>query len=333
MTTETEPKVIPLTKENTVVVIPVSVDEDPKIRHRARASTHPLLPYYWWNRGLGDASPYPLWEGFGQGRTLAMRDSAKEFFPGKEWLIMLDADDELVISGDNPVIFGREGEVYALECQHGDLRYYQPRVFHISVFLNDDPAMAWIGSTHEFWAGPVHANVHPDTIAYKINEDGYRRRTGQKLRDDYELLRKDLESGDVNHRRVRFYLAQTLAEMGKSEEAWAGYLECLEDKDQWAQERFVAGWRMLHMTDDPQSQVNLVVKLTELCPNRPEPHWFMARQLPYDQRWVNDPMLVMKLAQEIRDDYRRAAGSEEAVRLSGALFLSKDAMAWAWGQP
>ena len=222
MTTEAEPKVIPLTKHNTVVVIPVSTDEDPSVVLRAVISTGVFKAYRWWNRSSEDAEGIdPVWEGFGQGRTRAMRDAARSWDMGEvQWLIMLDADDELVIPGDDPVIFGREGEVYALECRHGDLRYYQPRVFHISVFLGDDPAMCWLGSTHEFWAGPVHANVHPDTIAYKINEDGYRRRTGQKLRDDYELLKKDLESGDVNHRRVRFYLAQTLMEMGKAEEAW-----------------------------------------------------------------------------------------------------------------
>lgn len=319
------------TPANTLVVIPVPVTEDPTVVDRAMASAYPYPVLVVTNSPTGDRADI-AWTGFGQGRTDTLRYAvADPHARSVAWFLLLDADDELVV-GDSPVIIGEPDDtVLALQLQHGELRYWQPRLFHRS--LLEGEGWGWQGRTHEWWAGPgPHANVRPEVLAYQVHEDGERRRTGRKLTEDFELLKADLADGSVDYRRCRLYLAQTLAEMGRKTEAWAGYLECLNDPDDWVQHRFVAGWRMLRMVapDEHQWQAHLVVQLAELDPLRPEPHWWMVRDLARG-RLADDPVLAMKIGNEVRDDYRRSAGSAEAVRASGPLFLDDEAMTWAWG--
>lgn len=334
-TAETLTETIPITRHNTAVIIPASIHEDPTVVARAGASCDPPYAAFVQRNRRPEDPPLAdwdfVWSGFGPGRTDTMRHAVAqltgpEFGDRFQWFVLLDADDELIV-GDGEAA-GMAGGVYALELQHGDLRYYQPRLFHRDVFC--DPANAWVGRTHEWWSGrPVDANLHPSVLAYRVNPDGVRRRTGAKLGDDFELLKADLADGSVDFRRCRFYMAQTLEEMGRTEEAFAGYLECLNDDKDWTQQRFVAGWRMLQMIADPNHPARsmLVVRLTELCPERPEPHWYMARQLGANF----DPVMALKLGLEIRDDYRRRVKTPAAVYATGPLFLSDDAMAWAWG--
>ncbi|MBS2548682.1 glycosyltransferase [Catenulispora sp. NL8] len=143
------------------------------------------------------------WTDFGHNRTLNIGHAR-----GKaDYLLLLDAD--MVIDRHSPLP-GLTADSYMIR-HDGDLEYRNKRL------VKADLPWRYVGVTHEYLTadgeGPT-ANL--DTLSVRHFADGGSRH--DKFERDARLLTADLERDPGNTRTV-FYLAQTMRDMGRTDEA------------------------------------------------------------------------------------------------------------------
>lgn len=150
-----------------------------------------------------------VWEDFGQARTEATRLAAAH----ADWLLMINADDELLGLDMRDL----ENRSYLARMMDGGPGYTDPRL------IRADVEWRFVGKTHEYMTSDEVPYPGQDTdIRATIwhHCDGARR--PRKLVEDLDLLRQaHLE--DPSDPRTVFYLANTLRDLGKTEQAVALY--------------------------------------------------------------------------------------------------------------
>lgn len=172
-------------------------------------------------------------QNFGYNRTHCFQ-KAKELFPKAAYVLLSDADFIWeIVDG-----FNKENLIeprYMVEQTSSKMSYWNQRIF--STKYN------WVclGVTHEYWDLPE--NVHLDMKHYKFchlriddREDGGHK--SDKFERDERLLRAglaDKKSNKYLKTRYRFYLAQTLMDSGRQEEAVELYKKRIDDKG-WEEE-------------------------------------------------------------------------------------------------
>jgi tetratricopeptide (TPR) repeat protein len=177
------------------------------------------------------------WVNFGVNRQQALELAVQA---GKaDWLLFIDADEELGVS--DPTFYERlePGVSYDLEKHHSNIRYAVPHLINIR-------------ETQWKWEGPVHN--------YLVNLGGAKQRkpldevwiiyhTGegakshgltqeQKFLRDAKLLEEDLRQRPDNA-RSQYYLGQSYRHAGHLEEAHEAYAKRLTMKG-WVEETFMA---------------------------------------------------------------------------------------------
>jgi tetratricopeptide (TPR) repeat protein len=103
---------------------------------------------------------------------------------------------------------------YCLIQQNSSLKYYNMRLMRCSY--------DWkcIGSTHEYWSGDPRENIPYEVFHIEDIGDGGCK--SDKFERDVRLLTGDINE-DPNNGRAYFYLAQSLKDLGKFEEAIKNY--------------------------------------------------------------------------------------------------------------
>ncbi|MFF6984706.1 glycosyltransferase [Streptomyces sp. NPDC008343] len=166
----------------------------------------------------GDLYEEP-WVDFGHNRTLNIRHAR-----GKaDYLLLLDADQVLCQYGDLPRL---SADAYMVRHE-GNTEY------RIRRLVRGDIAWRYEGVTHEYLTteGAVD-QAHLDTLVIQHYGDGGARH--DKFERDARLLGAEMERDPTNSRTV-FYLAQTLRDMGKAQEAIALY-ERRAEMGGWSEE-------------------------------------------------------------------------------------------------
>lgn len=131
--------------------------------------------------------------------------------PGQYGLI-LHADMELVRRGDLPEL---TADAYMLEVLDGS-----PETYRLPLLVNlAKPELAYVGKTHEYLAGLTN-QVDLDELAVRHYCDGSRRPV--KMKEDLELLHDAYQENPHDPRTV-FYLANTLRDLGRHQEAMVFY--------------------------------------------------------------------------------------------------------------
>jgi glycosyltransferase involved in cell wall biosynthesis len=183
---------------------------------------------------------------FAYNRTHSFR-AAKEAFPNIDYMLLSDADfvwDINVGSKFDKVLL--TDHKYLIEQYNKSLSYWNIRL------LSSKVDFECVGVTHEYWqesknqkeyGGEVRtAKIY--TLRIDDREDGGCK--SDKFERDERLLREGLldeNTPDNLKTRYKFYLAQTLKDVGRHEESIEWYKKRCEDKG-WAEEVYYAKFQI-----------------------------------------------------------------------------------------
>jgi tetratricopeptide (TPR) repeat protein len=206
--------------------------------------------------GLPGTLHHRPWRDFGQNRTELL-----ELARGTaDYLLLVDADMTIGWRGPLP-----ELEADAYELRHeGDLGYWIPRL------IRGDCDWHYVGATHEYLALDDEFTREPlRSLVIEHHGDGGSR--DDKYERDRALLEAELDR-DPDNDRATFYLAQTLRDMGLTEEAIKLYRRRVE-LGGWDEEVFYAAFQVAELTaeEKPLDSIPLFLEALELRPSRAEP--------------------------------------------------------------
>lgn len=218
------------------------------------------------------------WVNFGVNRTQALELAVAA--NKAEWVLFIDADEELGVS--DPKFYEKlePGVTYNIEKHQNGVRYAVPHLVNIR-------------ATRFRWEGPVHNYLvtlegRPERILRHDVWIVYHSEQGAKshgLTQEQKYLRdaKLLEEYLVDHPgdpRSQFYLAQSYRDAGHLERAYEEYQKRAA-LDGWDEEKFMAQLevgRMAIRLEKPQSVVlETLLTAYEMRPSRAEPVFELAR--------------------------------------------------------
>ena len=196
------------------------------------------------------------WVNFGTNRQEALQLACAA---GKcDWLLILDADEELVCA--DPGFFSRmePGVTYHLDKIYRELRYALPNLIDVR-----QTRWRWVGAVHEYLeVVNGHSPRHRCQEAWIVARGGEGARSigltdEEKFLRDAHILEEELRK-DPDNCRYRFYLAQSYRDARKFQEAYDNYRVRAEMKGGWDEETSVArhqAGRMAILLGMPHAQV------------------------------------------------------------------------------
>lgn len=259
---------------------------------------------------------YRPWVNFGHNRQQAL-DLAVAAERG-DWILFLDADDEL---GCHDVDWYRSlepGRSYRLEKRHDDIRYS----------LNN---LIWWRGRRWRWQGVIHEalSAEPPLLdAVQVKDAWIIHHTGQggrsqgvslqeKYRRDAELLERAVKA-DPADARARFYLAQSWRDAGEPAIALEHYRKRAA-MGGWSEEVYVAQCEqlklMMALGHDPDAIARLAIQAFSERPQRAEALWLMARYCRQQQRY-GEGLLFAR------------AGRDLERPVDDVLFVQEDVYRW-----
>lgn len=255
------------------------------------------------------------WVNFGHNRQEALELAVAA--GQADWLLFIDADEELACS--DPAWFSKlePGTSYQLEKHQDTLRYA----------LNN---LIWIDGTDWRWHGVLHEYVlspheHPlqrvldAWIIYHLGE-GVRSRGitfREKFLRDAAILEAELRSHPQDA-RSRFYLAQSYHDAGEPAKAHKHY-GLRAEMGGWEEEVFVAQYRKARLAIELEHShatiVEQLLKAYSLRPSRAEPLWQLARHCRRNEHYA-EGYVFAKVGKDIPEPS------------ADILFINRDVYAW-----
>jgi len=176
------------------------------------------------------------WVNFGHNRQQAL-DLAVAAGRG-DWVLFIDADDELVSDSDGWWRRLQPGTSYQLYKISGDTRYRLP-----NLVWRRDTRWRWHGVVHEYVATETPHPTQPLNSAWIVMHAGEGARSRglsqeQKFLRDAALLEQAVAQDPANA-RDRFYLAQSYRDAGHFQQAYDNY-SIRMGKGGWVEEVYVA---------------------------------------------------------------------------------------------
>ncbi len=255
------------------------------------------------------------WVNFGVNRQQALELAVEA--NKADWLLIIDADEELGVS--DPKFYEKlePGVTYDLEKHHSNVRYAVPNLLNVR-------------ETRWKWEGPVHN--------YVVNLGGSKKRAlrkdvwiiyhsgegakshgltqEQKYLRDARLLEEDLKLHPEST-RSQFYLAQSYKHAGHLEEAYEAYRKRAA-MEGWIEERFMAQLevgRVAAQLGKPEEVVlRELLAAYELRPRRAEPLYDLAR--------------FFRQRKNYGKGYVFAKVGVQTPRPNDSLFVSQDVYDW-----
>jgi glycosyltransferase involved in cell wall biosynthesis len=178
------------------------------------------------------------WVNFGVNRQQALELAI--LADKADWLLFIDADEELGVS--DPTFYEKlePGVSYNLEKHHGGVRYAVPHLINIRT-----AKYRWEGPVHNYLVvseGPKKRSVRKDVwIIYHHGEGAKSHGLSQeeKFLRDARVLEEYLRD-HPNHPRSQFYLGQSYRDAGHLERALVEYKKRAQMEEGWVEERFMA---------------------------------------------------------------------------------------------
>jgi len=219
------------------------------------------------------------WVNFGVNRQQALELAVAA--NKADWLLFIDADEELAVS--DPKFYEKlePGVSYDIEKHQGEIRYAVRHLIDVR-------------STVYRWAGPVHnyLSVVGGKERRALRKDVwivYHHAQGakshgvtqeQKFMRDAKLLEQELAE-HPNDARSQFYLAQSYRDAGMHEQALGAYKKRASMENGWDEERFVAqleaGRACLRLELSEAVVLGELLAAYNLRPTRAEPLYELAR--------------------------------------------------------
>ena len=292
-----------------VIVDTGSADGTPELIHQLTSAM-----------GLPGEVHFREWVNFGHNRQQAL-DLALAADRG-DWLLFIDADEELVIKDQAFFAQLEPGVSYKLEKHQGTGRYALPNLVDVR-------------HTRWAWSAPVHEYLHclegtprfvlsrEAWIIYRPGEGGRSRGLSkrEKYLRDAALLENELAL-KPDDARNQFYLAKSYHDAGEFKLAYEHY-DRRTRMAGWDQEtyqaQFAKGCLAVQMALSEEVIIDELLKAHEMRPSRAEPLWILARfcrakglhvegfrlavrglkiPLPQDTLWVDKAVYDWRLLEE-----------------------------------
>jgi hypothetical protein len=198
-----------------------------------------------------------------------------------DWLLIIDADEEIICTDKNFYKNLTKGTSYYLEKTWGELKLHNLSLIDIS-----QTTWQWQGVVHEYlecvaYPTPLQTLANPRIFAHV--SEGARSQTlnpVQKFLDDALLLENALAKNPTDPRN-RFYLAQSYRDAGQLELAYQQYFLRAAMSDGWIEETFFAQYQvgvLAILLNKPHSMIlEALLKAYEIRPTRAESLHELAR--------------------------------------------------------
>jgi hypothetical protein len=218
------------------------------------------------------------WVNFGHNRQQALELAVAA---GRgNWLLFIDADEELGVSDPQFPQRMQKSVSYQLEKHLGSLRYALPTLIDIS-----ENRWQWKGPVHEYLEhldGEDRREILEGAWIVAHAGEGARSQgltAQQKFLRDARLLERELQD-HPDDTRSQFYLAQSYRDAEEPEKAYRAYRKRAAMKG-WDEERFVAqleaGRAAVRLGKTEQVVLDELLRAYDLRPQRAEPLHVLAR--------------------------------------------------------
>lgn len=224
------------------------------------------------DNGIPGVVAHGTFVNFSQARNQAL-DAARSYqmHPGAPWfdyILLMDADMELVSTVDFDPFADLKAEAYGMIQKAGSTSYTNTRLlsFHSNA--------KYVGVTHEYLAAPICGSVG---LAHFIDHaDGSNR--VNKFDRDIQLLEADLKT-DPNNARSWYYLGCSYRDKDNQDEAERCFRKCLEHTT-WDEERWSAQVNLANTFDArglEDAYLKEAIKAYQTRPQRAEPLHALAK--------------------------------------------------------
>lgn len=256
------------------------------------------------------------WVNFGHNRNQAL-DYAYQSKQA-DWLLLIDADEELACS--DPLFYKKlkSGVSYSLEKHLNELHYRLLNLINIR-----GTRWRWQGVVHEYLAFVEGSDIREELCDAWINcymDEGARSKgitAQQKYLADAGLLEAELKK-HPNDTRSRFYLAQSYNDAGENQQAYKNYL-LRASMQGWPEENFVAQYRAgkvaIALNKAYPEIADLFLKAYEMRPARGAEPLYQLAVYCRNKNWYAQAYLFAK------------AGSQITYP-TDTLFVEKDIYDW-----
>jgi len=218
------------------------------------------------------------WVNFGVNRQQALELAVAA--DKADWLLFIDADEELGVS--DPKFYEKlePGVSYLIEKHQRELRYAVRHLINIR-----SASFRWAGPVHNYLVveGKQRQELRKDVwIIYHSGEGAKSHGVTQeqKFLRDAKLLEEELER-NPNDARSQFYLGQSYRDAGHTERALEAYKKRAAMENGWAEERFVAqlevGRASVRLERPEAVVLGELLAAYSLRPTRAEPLYELAR--------------------------------------------------------
>lgn len=181
------------------------------------------------------------WKNFGYNRTEALQLAVSEDLPAADYLLFIDADEQLQAAEDF-VLPALTAKAYYFPVIYGALRYRRNAM--ISTALE----WSWKGVLHEYLhSEQLHRWQTLEGLNIFVQHDGARAKNKNTYLNDIALLEQGLIDEPDNLRYV-FYLAQSYRDAGMFEKAREYFLKRAVAVG-WEEERWMAQFRAAQMAE------------------------------------------------------------------------------------
>jgi glycosyltransferase involved in cell wall biosynthesis len=255
------------------------------------------------------------WVNFGHNRQEALDLAISTINP--QWLLFIDADEELKSTSPNWHLNLERGKSYRIEKEHGSLRYSLTNL----VWL-DGYKWRWQGAVHEYvYAEPeaVFGSPLNDVWIHSYVSEGARSRgisEKEKFIKDALLLEASIQS-DASNARDRFYLAQSYRDADELELAYEHY-GIRANMLGWDEETYMAQYERaclaIRMGMDHSMITQEFLRAYSLRPSRSEPLWRLASYCREQERYA--------------EGYLYAKVGKDIPMPNDILFIQHDVYAW-----
>lgn len=218
------------------------------------------------------------WVNFGHNRQQALElavDSGRA-----DWLLFIDADEELVVDIPDALRNLQPGMNYRLEKTHQELSYFLPALVNTRT-----ATWRWRSPVHEFLeqlSGPADFQKLAGVRIRYYTGEGARSQgisAEQKFLADAALLEQHLRQSP-DDARSQFYLANSYKDAGHPDKAFEAYRKRCAMAG-WVEENFMARLylgRMAIVLQKPEEEVMDLLLAAYACrPSRAEPLYELAR--------------------------------------------------------
>lgn len=256
------------------------------------------------------------WVDFGTNRQQALELASLS--ERGDWLLFMDADDELAQSDPQWFRQLQPGQSYSLEKRHDGMHY----ALHNLIWWRGR-TWRWQGVVHEaLTATPTLTGVKRITGAWIIHHTGQGARSqgvslAEKYRRDALRLEQAL-AGNPDDARARFYLAQSWRDAGEPEKALENYAKRTQ-MGGWAEEQYVAWFEqirlMIELNQDHRAIMETGLTAFAHRPWRAEVPWLLARHCRSTQKYADGYLFA-------------AAARDLPLPADDILFVRKDVYDW-----